>query len=428
MDLIVWLWTLPFQIIGVFRRENELEPLPSEKNSSGKILVPSLAFSSFSSSTMEVLTSLLLVDIALTFFGSSSPASVGKASQIVTLSNLAAVLFGLLTGVLSVRFRNKLLLLLGALIVSVGVSGCFLASNFTSLQIFYSLYGVGSVMVGSMAVALIGENLPLGKRPKAIGWIVAATFLASAVGGPICGLIAGFGTWRSALLWFVLPVSIAGIVLAFFGIPSRPQEHQLVTDKEAYLSGLKQVFFNRSAAACNIGRMLSFASGIWAFFAITFFRQYFQLSTISAAGIIFGATLSVAFGSLVGGRLVVRFGRKSLTVWASLGSLTLILLPEVLTFGINLWIILALNFFGAWLAGVGITASSSLGLEQAPKSRGTMMSVALAFGYLGRIIGVAVGGAFLIVFGYPALMVAFGTFGIAAGAIVYFWANDPCKT
>lgn len=143
----------------------------NEKSSTGKLLVPSLTVAYFSTCIIESLTSIFLIDVTFTFFGSSDPVSIATASQLVTISSVASVLFGFLLGALSVRFSHKKLLFLGVLSVTLGTLGCFLAPDFLFMQIFYPIEGIGTVAVSAMAFALVGDFLILSKRGKATGWI-----------------------------------------------------------------------------------------------------------------------------------------------------------------------------------------------------------------------------------------------------------------
>src|SRR4030067_1379288 len=113
-------------------------------------------------------------------------------------------------------------------------------------------------MVGAMALALIGEFYPLEKRGKAVGWIVAAGFLAFTIGDPMTGLLVNFGGWRSIMLWFNLPVSAASLLFAFFVIPSKFGQDR-VGGRAPIFAGYSQTLMNRSAGACVIGGMLFFS-------------------------------------------------------------------------------------------------------------------------------------------------------------------------
>lgn len=394
-----------------------------EESSSAKRFVPSLMLAVFGTGMIDVLGSLFLVDIAKAFFGSSSPASVGAASQILTFSSAAAVVSGLLTGGLSVRFKHKSLLLLGALCITIGAIGCFLAPSFLFMAIFYPFDGIGTIIVGSMAFSLVGELLPLERRAKAVGWIVAAAILAAAIGFPVAGFIAGIAGWRSYLLLYVLPISVVAFALALLSIPFLPHKQQNALKKEAYLSSFKQVLLNKSAAACLFGNMFLSAAGVWSFFAASFWRQQFGQTQLFVGVITFGITSVYAIGALVGGRLVNRVGRKRLAVltWALRG-----LFIAAIVFMPDFWTAFTMSMIATLIGGIGLTSGSSLNLEQAPKSRGTMMSMVAMFGSLGSVLGAAAGGVALGQFGYQVLGVTFGAFGVVAASVIYVLAKDPC--
>jgi len=393
----------------------------TEKRSSGRLFLPSLAFSYFATGPMGILTGLLLIDIALTF-----ERPVGAMGQINTLFYFVAVIFALSMGVLSVRFRHKSLLLIGLSSLSISALGCFFASDFNLMLISYSLSGVGTAMVTPMAFTLIGEHFPLDKRANAIGWIVAGGSLSYAIGAPVIGFIAGLGGWRFVLFAFVLPISLASLLLAFIGLPSTSRSTQPAMSKETYLGSFKVVLSNRSATACLAGNILrSISFMVILLYGISFFRQRFLVSTDLASIVMVGAALCYTLGSLVSGRFVNRFGRKPLTVLttllAGIFTVSFVYLP-------NLWLSLVLNFLGASFFGMGASASSSLTLEQVPEFRGTMMSINSAAMNLGSALGAALGGLALLLFDYEGLGSSLGAVGIVAAIVFHLLATDPTRT
>jgi len=384
-------------------------------------LLPSLAISYFATGPLGVLTALLLIDMALTF-----EVSVGVMGQINTLSYIVAVIFALFMGILSVRFRHKSLLMIGLLCVSFSALGCFLASNFNLMLISYSLSGVGTAMVFPMAITLIGEYFPLEKRGNAVGWIIAAGSLSYLIGAPVIGFIAGIGDWHFVLLAFVIPVSLASLFMAFTGLPSTSRIHRLKISEGTYLESFKGVLLNISATACLVGNVLRMTSfGAILFYMASFFRQQFLVSTDFASAIILGAALCYTLGSLVAGRLVNRFGRKSPTVLttllAGIFTISFVYLP-------NLWLSLALSFLGTWFSGMASSAANSLALEQVPRFRGTMMSINSAAISLGNALGAALGGLTLVLFNYEVMGSTLGTMGIVAAIIFYHLTTDPRTT
>lgn len=398
-----------------------LKKIGSEKTP-GKGFIFSLALAFFATGKLDILTTIFLVDIAATFLGSADIVAVSIASQILMISSVVALVFGLFNSILSVRFDQKSLLLFGSFCIILGTIGSFLAPEFVFLQVFYSLDGAGTIIVGAMAVALIGEFLPLEKRSKAIGWVIAGGLFASAIGAPIAGILESVWGWRSYLLVYVLPVSIVAFILAFFSIPKKDAIQKTSCSAKAYLRSFKQVLYNKSASACLFGSAFISSAGVWSSFASSFMRQEFNVSVQIVALVVLGVILIYALGSVIGGYLVNKVGRKRFVVWSYFFRGLLIaataLMPNFL------WAVI-MSFFATFVGGFGINAGRSLSLEQAPKSRGTMMSMDGVFWSLGGAIGAVTGGTILGQFGYQILGMAFGTFGVIASFIILFLAKDP---
>jgi len=386
----------------------------------GKLFVPSLALTMYADANLNMFLSLFLIDIALTF-----GVSVGVASQIGMISAIATIVAGILMGALSVKYSYKCLLLIGAAIITVGVFGCYLAPSFAFVQFFYPFDGIGSVMASAMSFALIGSLLPLEKRSRAVGWAMAAGSLTFVIGAPLSVFIAAIAGWRSVLLWLFLPISFVGIVLAYFGIPSVSNEQKSTSNIETYISSFKRVLLNKSAVACLLGYSFFNASQVWGLFAVTFYRTRFSVPIEYASIILVMMTLTVALGSVAGGRLVIRFGRKRLAVFSlGLSSALIVLFVSIPC----LWIVIVLDLTSVLFRGVGFVATTNLTLEQIEQSRGTIMSLSGVFCALGGAIGVAVGGSVLDNFGFLLLAVVFGTIALMAVLIIYFFVKDPYKT
>ena len=409
------------------------EATAGEKSPAGRWFVPSLVITCFAVNISVPMLSLLTVDFAKTFIGSGDPATVGIVAQTSTVNSAAEVVFALLMGFLAVRFKHKPLLLVGVVLVAISAVGSFFAPTLVFLQIFYAIEGVGSIIVGIMAYTMIGDLLPSDKKAKAVSYVVAMTSLAVLIGTPAIGLITNVAGWRSVFIFLALPVSVGGLILAFLGLPSRSLEQQLVADKKAPLSNFRQVLSNRSAVSCLVGGIFGGAAGGLGLFAIAFYRQQFlepmgfAVETIRgfAVGIILLAATMYVVASLVVGRLASRFGAKTLTVVGALGNGVLIM---VFFFMPNLWTALPLDMAHVWFAAATVTAVQCLALDQVPKSRGTMMSLNMMFGTLGGVIGTAVGGAMLVLFGlYQAVGLALGAMGIVSAVVIYFFAKDPTK-
>jgi len=398
-----------------------METNPSSSEASHrKLFLPSLAMASFASGPIAVLGALFLIDIGNTF-----NTSVGVTGQINTAYSIAAFIFALLTGVLSVKFKHKSLLLVGVLLMIASALGCFLASDFTSLLAFYSLSGAGYAIVSPMAFTLVGEHFSLERRSKAIGWIVAGGALVYVVGAPIIALMSGFGGWRFPLLGFVIPVLLFSLLTAFLGLPSASGSRRISFDAKVHLS-FRDIFLNRSAAACLIGDTLRSAAFVAILlYAVSFFRQRFLISMELASLVLLGGAVPYVLGSLSAGRFVNRFGRKPSTVLTALLSgiftVSYVLVPSVL-------LSLLLMLMASWFFGMVASSANSLTLEQIPRLRGTMMSLDTAVINIGSALGTVAGGLALLYLNYEGLGIVLGAIGIFAAIVFFLLAKDPTKS
>lgn len=401
-------------------KEGGSSSLTGEKRSSGRFILSSLVFARGVTAPPLVITGLLLIDIGNTF-----GVPVGVSGQIRTASFIIGIIVALLMGALSVRFRHKSLLMTGLIIYGVSALGCYFAPNFNVMLIAYSLSGLGFSMVVPMVITLVAEHLPQEKRAGAIGWTFAGASLANLFGTLIINLIAGLSGWRWSFIGLVLPYSILSYLLVVLNLPSKSRNLQSATNKWNFVEGFKAVFSNKSAVACLVGTILSFATyNFMLTYGTSFLRQRFLLSTDLTSFSMMGMGLAFALGSLICGRIVKRYGRKSTTVLSTF-------LVGVLIFSLanvsNLWLSIALGVISSLFAGVMVTAFSSLILEQVPMFRGTMISMSSAAVSLGSTIGAGVGGLVLLSFDYGILGFVLGSIGIVTALIFYLFAIDPSR-
>jgi predicted MFS family arabinose efflux permease len=395
-----------------------------EKESPNRLFVPSLTILVFAISLSSGVLSLFLPEIAETFFSSTDKTVIGIVSQTSTVNNTAEVIFAFLMSVLVVRFKHKSLLVVGAVLVIISTIGSFLAPDFYTFQIFFAMEGAGSIMVSILAITIIGDTFSLNKKARAVSWYAAGMYMAGLIGIPILLVIANIAGWRSVFLLFVLPVSLLGLILAYKSIPSKSNSQQPKNDKGMYLRNFRLVLLNKSAAYCLLGATVG-ATAVVALFVLTFYRQQFLVSRDWVVGIALTNASLFMIGSLVGGRVVNRFGSKPIAVFFSLisGTLTMTFF-NMPTLGLTL----AFNFASVFTGALAIPAIICLTVDQVPKSRGTMMSLQRLFTNIGAVIGTVIGGALLTFFSYQAVGVGFGILIIAQAAIFLFLVKQPTET
>jgi predicted MFS family arabinose efflux permease len=387
-----------------------------KKTSLGRLAVPALTVGAFAVYISTPTINLLAVDFARTF-----NVPTGIATLLFTANSSALAILALLMGFLAIRFKHRSLLLTGVLFVSISALGCFLAPNLLSLIFFFALEGAGTAMFSIMNGTIIGDNLPLSKKPKAISYITAGTLLSTIVGSLVIGLIANFGGWRMVFLILVLPISVIGLLLTFYGLPREPRRQQS-SDNSVYLTNFRRVLSNRFAATALVGVMLGGAT-TFVIFALAFYREHFSqpLGFIVVANL---AAVSIYIvGNLVAGRLVTRVGTKPLIV---MGGLVSAGMATSFFFTNQLWLALTVNMIHAFFSAFPLTAGRCLVIDQIPSSRSTMISIAAIFGSIGDAIGSALSGSLLVLFSYQIAGIATGVLSVCA-TIMFFLSKDPYK-
>jgi predicted MFS family arabinose efflux permease len=405
--------------------------IPKEKEYQKKWVLLGLLGAVFAVNVIDVFVKLLLPEIASTF-----NITKGVASQLTAFSLMAGVITGLALSAFSIRIRYKIILMTGVFCVIGCVLGVYFAPNFLLAQVFYALNGVGSIMVAVMAPTIVAELYPLEKKAVRISWIVATGQLALLIGNPVTGFIANTGvvtSWRNALLWFMLPVSVVCLLFVVFLVPSKPRSAHLGVNSEPFLSGYRAVLQNRSAVACLTN---TFFAGVFlgvAFYSSSFLADVFGISPFlrSIVTVVVGSIIIAAM--LIGGFLVNRIGRKRLLVASAIPAVIFSIIGYPLSYFIpNIWVILSCRFVASFLGGLPLVAGPNLYLEQVPKYRGTMMSLISALNGIGLTTGVLVGGRILDyindpLVGYPVAMVLLGMLGLIGTLTVIIYAKDPVK-
>ena len=386
-----------------------------------RFFLHSLIVSNFAAGALPLMGSLLLIDIGNTF-----NTSVGVTGQINTLYSIAAVVFAIMMGALSIRFRHNLLLLTGLIFNTISALGFFLAQDFTTMITSYALSGIGFAMISPMSITLVGEHYPIEKRAKAVGLIIAGGALVYFLGAPLIALTANIGGWRFSTLTIVIPISLTSLLLAWMGLHSTEENsNKPFLSWRTYMNSFSEVLSNHSAFACLTGDFLRSASFVAiVIYAASFGRQRFLQSRETASIIILVAALCYTIGSIICGTIVNRFGRKNSAVFSALlaGALTILYIftPYQILY-------IALVFGATLFFGIVASSANSLSLEQVPKLRGTMMSIDAAAVNLGSAFGTIIGGLALITFDYEGLGLTLGTMGIIAALVFTLFAKDPTR-
>lgn len=383
---------------------------------SNKSIKLSLFITGFATSTRLIISSLLLIEIGITF---GTP--VGLTGQIVTAASIVAIIAALIMGILIMRYTSRPLLLSGILFFSISAVGCFLAPDFTTMLLCYSMAGIGDAMVFPMLGTIIGETLPSEERSKALGLINAGQPISFVIGSPIVAYIASKQGWRMSFLFYMLPIVTISFLITYFGIPKTRSKKEDNT-ASGNLSGYKGVISNKSALSCLLGATIFQASMFTSWtYVISYLRQSFMISQSWTTILISLMAVCAAIGSLTVGRIVSKYDKKLATTFLSL----LLGLSVIILYNSgNLWVSLAVIFPWAYVAGAGYVSGDALTLDQVPQYRGTLMSLNMVARSIGITLGGILGGSLLILFDYNIFGIIMGVIGILAATNYHLFTTE----
>jgi len=361
----------------------------------------------------QIIISLLLIEITHSF-----DIEVGVAGQLSTVASIVSAIMALVMGAVSVRYRHKSLLLAGLVTLGVSSLGCYVTPTFTLLLVVFSFMGISIAMIQPMSTALIGHLFSVKERPKVVSYLIAGMASSYVIGPPLINII---NDWRLVFILLLIPLTLFSLFLVFIGVPSTSSSNH---SGQRYLQGFKAVLQNKSAIACVVANVLFImAWRVSEFYSIPFYRQQFFVDKAFTSLIVPGGALVFIVGSVIGGRLVSRFGRKRLTVMGAFLSGVLVLAFINVP---SLWLSLVLWFTSGITGSMRNTAYNSLALEQVPGYGGTMMSLSQLSTNVGQTLGSGLGGLLLLAFDYGHRGFL-GVAAIIAAFIFHFFTIDPTQ-
>ncbi|PKL59525.1 MAG: MFS transporter [Methanomicrobiales archaeon HGW-Methanomicrobiales-4] len=181
------------------------------------LLIISISLAAFMSSLDGT-----IVNIALPTISSSFDLSTSAVSWVATIYLLVMAGCVLIFGKLSDGIGFKRVFLSGFVIFTLGSFSCGLLpdllSSFPALIISRAFQAIGGAMITAIAPAMITAYIPMERKGKAMGIIMTAAALGTAIGPTIGGVLTQFLSWH--WIFFInIPVGICAILLGGRVIP-----------------------------------------------------------------------------------------------------------------------------------------------------------------------------------------------------------------
>ena len=185
------------------------------------LLLTNAALGSFLAGTASRIFAVSLPTIA-----SSLETTIVGISWAVIAYQLSQISLSLVFGRIGDIYGRQTMFSLGLVVSALGALLCGFSQTVTQLIFFRLFHGIGASMTQSQARALAADSLPKESSGKAQGFMTTAFHSGVLVGPSVGGLIIDYIHWR-AVFFFLVPISVAGIVLAAVNhkkgnMPERP--------------------------------------------------------------------------------------------------------------------------------------------------------------------------------------------------------------
>ncbi len=372
-------------------------------------LILSLLFAAiFLTMSVYLMLAPLLVELAAEFH-----TSVAIAGQLVAATSVTWAVTAPLVGPLSDTYGRRLVILTGLMLMALGVLGSVLSWSYGSLLGFRLLTGIGMATIPPNSLATIADVFSPERRGKALGWLLSATGVGTALGIPGVALLADAGGWQ-------LPFYVIGaLLLILWGLlwVWLPRSQLQKGEAIGFLACFRQVGAIRPfwyVLGANLLMVTAF-SGVFTYLA-AYLIQTYSMHEGEVALPLTLAGLGVIIGSLVGGR-VAGFNRRLLLVSVSFmfGGLVAAL---VFATRVSPWLTVALASGVAAFLLMSWPVTSILLIELAGRSRATALGMFAVSNQAGTIAGTSLGGLMLAFGGFPMVGIFCLVSAVAAAAVM----------
>ncbi len=135
------------------------------------------------------------------------------------------------------------------LVMAIAALICAVASNFTLLVAMRIVAGLVAGGVFPVAMALLGDLVPINQRQVAIARLLGIALTANVLGAAVSGVIGDLFGWRGVFA-ILGTFSLAVSLLAFWAFRNRPVPPKPAFSRAAVVANFKGVFADPRAKVC----------------------------------------------------------------------------------------------------------------------------------------------------------------------------------
>lgn len=331
----------------------------------------------------------------------------------VTVYAITAAAVALLLGRYARRMRPRSWLPIAA---ALFVAASLLASAATHVSIFLgarALAGVAGGLISALAIAALADASTYAKRGKQMSGVAISYFLAPIVGVPLGAHLTKDYGWRSVFWAVALLAALAGLLVKLFPLPSAVRDAG-TSEKETDGSATSDATPSAKSSLWKLAnRSRSTRMGIISAFFVsgglvglttflgTWLAEAFHAGEHDIGFIYMLAGGGAVVGSVLGGVLADRFGKRRVAAQGSALMILCLLLLPTFTWSTKLWALISLTAFLAALRVAPLQALITEVVE--PAERATFIALRNGASQLGIAAAVAIGAR---------LYAGYGLFGV----------------
>ncbi|MBX7094510.1 MAG: MFS transporter [Flavobacteriales bacterium] len=310
---------------------------------------------------------------------------------VVASYTLSAWASGMVASLFLDKFDRKSSLLFTYSGFITGTFLCALAPNYELLVGARILTGIFGGILGAQVLAIVADTVPFERRGTAMGIIMAAFSLASALGVPIGIFIAKHWNWQMP---FIVIGSLAFIIwiIAFFVLPSMRAHLQNVKKESPFL--LYKTAFTNKYQRNGLLMMIIMMFGHFMIVpnVATYLQYNVEFSEESLMWVYLCGGIISIYSNPLAGRLADKHGKEKIfIVFVLLTTLPVFLITHLGVVPVYVAVGITTLFF-AFSGGRFSPAQALISETVNPQHRGSFMSFVSAMQQLGAGLGALIAG------------------------------------
>ena len=352
--------------------------------------------------------------------------SVGRVGQLMLPAYaIAAAIAALLIGPLSDKFGRRRFLFYASILFGVSLLLILVIKDIRLLAAVRVLTGFAAGTFSTCSIAYVADYFPYSRRGVAMSVVQAGYFGALVVGVPVATLIAGWQGWRYSFAFFgALSIVAFFLIAALLPEDKHTMAELALSDRMARRFDNIKIVFEGSERIAAIAAAFFVSGGFVGFFAYIGTWLQKDLSLGKGAVNLFFIFVGVALliGAFIAGPVSDKFGKRGLSILA-----TLVLAPMLLLIPNLAW--------GGPLFATFLIASLAFAFRQGPlqalatefvprRARGALVAVRNTASQIGIAVATVASGWLYDKLGYRAVGIFSGVMTLAA-AFCIFLMKEP---